>query len=368
MKKVLWITNMPTMYRVHFFNELGKYCDLTVMFDRYHATGVENKWDNSYAKNFTAVFYKTIDIGREGAFGVGLLKVDYKKYDKVILSSYSSPAEMLALCKLKMQKIPYALEVDGGIIKNDNPFKKKLKTFLISGADMYFSTGDSTSKYLTHYGAKSSKIKKYHFSSLYNSDILEKEPTPEEKKEIRTRLGFKREIMLIGVGRFIKVKGFDILLKAAALLKYDIDIVIIGGEPTAEYHQLVDDLKLKNVSFISEISKEALAEYYKAADIFVLPTRGDMWGLVINEAMAKGLPVITTDHCVAGLELIEDEQNGYIVKSEDYVQLANRINILSADRSACAQMGKNNLEKIKNYTFEQMAKEHYEILFERGNQ
>ena len=44
-----------------------------------------------------------------------------------------------------------------------------------------------------------------------------------------------------------------------------------------------------------------------------MPTREDIWGLVINEAMAYGLPIITTDNCLAGLELIKNEENGYII-------------------------------------------------------
>ena len=150
---ILWITNMPTIYRIHFFNELGKTCNLTVMFERYSASGVENKWKDSLAINFKAIFHKTIDVGREGAIGFDLLKVDYKHYDEVIISSYSSPAEMLALCKLKIQKIPYMLEVDGGIIKSESLWKKRLKTFLISGADFYFSSSDKTSEYLKYYRA-----------------------------------------------------------------------------------------------------------------------------------------------------------------------------------------------------------------------
>ena len=95
----------------------------------------------------------------------------------------------------------------------------------------------------------------------------------------------------------------------------------------------------------------------------MLPTREDIWGLVINEAMAYGLPVITTERCVAGLELIENGVNGYVVPVEDAAALAEKINaVLSADLH---QMGEASLEKIRPYTLENMAKTHAEILESR---
>ena len=112
------------------------------------------------------------------------------------------------------------------------------------------------------------------------------------------------------------------------------------------------------------MKKEKLVQYYKAADLFALPTREDIWGLVINEAMAYGLPVITTDKCVAGLELVEDGVNGYIIPTEDSEILADRIQkVLQKDT---AQMGARSLEKIRNYTIENMVKAHIQI-FEKQN-
>ena len=92
----------------------------------------------------------------------------------------------------------------------------------------------------------------------------------------------------------------------------------------------------------------------------MLPTREDIWGLVINEAMAYGLPVITTDRCVAGLDLVEDGVNGYIVPVGDEKALAEKMNLaLRADLQA---MGAVSLEKIRPYTIENMARSHVEIL------
>ena len=165
--------------------------------------------------------------------------------------------------------------------------------------------------------------------------------------------------MVLAIGQFIHRKGFDVLLKAAADLPKSVGIYIVGGEATEEYRKMKEELGLSNVHFLGFQKKEVLGKYYRAADLFVLPTREDIWGLVINEAMAYGLPVITTDRCVAGLELVENGVNGYIVPVEDASALAQKIQaVLNADPEA---MGSVSLEKIQPYTLENMAKTHAEI-------
>ena len=109
-------------------------------------------------------------------------------------------------------------------------------------------------------------------------------------------------------------------------------------------------------------TKEELKCYYQAADLFVFPTREDIWGLVVNEAMANGLPVITTDKCVAGLELIRDGENGYIVPVENVDILAGKITVLLQNDSLRKIMAQKSLEYIKRYTIENMAVAHLKII------
>ena len=97
-------------------------------------------------------------------------------------------------------------------------------------------------------------------------------------------------------------------------------------------------------------------------DEIVFPTREDVWGLVINEAMAYGLPIITTDKCIAGLELIKNGENGYIVPVEDENILYEQMNKLILDEALRKKMGENSLKKIHEYTFETMAKVHMDFL------
>ena len=109
-------------------------------------------------------------------------------------------------------------------------------------------------------------------------------------------------------------------------------------------------------------NKEELLKYYKASDLFILPTREDIWGLVVNEAMACGLPAITTDKCVAGLELIKDYENGFIVPTERAEILADCIEKVMSDEQLTASMAMASLRKISTYTIETMASQHFNIL------
>ena len=110
--------------------------------------------------------------------------------------------------------------------------------------------------------------------------------------------------------------------------------------------------------FIEFKTKQELKDYYLAADLLCLQTRGDVWGLVINEGMAMGLPIITTDCCVAGLELVEIGKNGYIVSVEDEIELSDKINLILSDDLLRSKFAENSLNKIQQYTIENMAKRH----------
>ena len=146
-----------------------------------------------------------------------------------------------------------------------------------------------------------------------------------KKIKLRIKLGLEEEKIVISVGQFIYRKGFDVLIRSAGRLNKNIGIYIIGGEPNDYYLNLKNEYKAENLHFIGFKSKYELAEYYKAADLFVFPTREDIWGLVVNEAMAYGLPVITTNRCISGLELV-DSRNGFIINVNSEEELICSIN------------------------------------------
>lgn len=357
--KVLFLTNIPVPYRIDFFNELGKYCDLTVVFEATRVDGINFNWNDDKIDSFKAIFLNQGNID-EGKIDTRIFKyIDKKKYDIIVATNYSYRTEMAAIIYMKLKRIPYLMETDGGIIKyGENKLKKIYKTFLVSGAKGYLSPSAKSDDYLVYYGAKRDRIHRYSFTSLKNSDILLNVISSKEKKQLRQKLNVPYDRVVLSVGQFIHRKGFDILLKACKNIDKNIGVYIVGGEPTQEYIDLRKKYKLGNVHFEGFKTKEELAEYFKMSDIFVLPTREDIWGLVINEAMAYGLPVVTTDNCIAGLELVDDG-NGAIVPVEDVCSLADAIN-----GGNFSERGKASLVKIQKYTIECMVSEHLEVFNE----
>ena len=361
--KVLFVTNLPSPYRVDIFNELGCFCDLTVCYERHNASDRDASWENKSQRKYTEIFCDLPPLGTDRSMGSDVIKkIRSVKHDKLILSGYASPSIMLAIAYCRLTGREYIIESDGGFDKKDRFPLRILKKFLLLGAKAHFTTCDSHVRYLENLGIKKDKIYKYPFSSLWQKDILPMLPTKAEKDKIKTELDIPYDKVVLSVGRFIHKKGYDVLLSAARNIDNNTGIYIIGGKAASSYTEYVEQHKLSNVYFVDFMSKENLKKWYALADVFVLPTRSDIWGLVINEAMAAGLPVVTTDMCMAGLEMVTDDINGYIVPIENSTILAEKINAILNYDGIRKEMSENSLKKIKEYTIENIAKRHIEIL------
>ncbi len=354
--KVLYITTTPTPYKVDFFEELGKQCELTVLFERKSVSYRNNNWMRRNFKNFKGIFLRGFEI-RDKMISFEIFKYIKQDYDFIIIGVYSTITEIFAQIYMKKRNIPYIISSDGGFIKKDKYYQKKVKSTLLKNAKYYLSTGEMTSNYLKHYGANENNIFIYPFSSIHDDDIWKSINIAKEKTLLKKELEIKEKKMIISVGQYIYRKGFDLLIKNANNWK-ETGIYIIGGTPTQEYIELKEKYNAKNVHFINFLSKEELTKFYRAADLFILPTREDIWGLVINEAMANGLPIITTDKCIAGLEMIENGEIGDIFEANNEGQLIKCVNKW-LDKSIDFQ---KILDIANKYTIERMALVHKYIL------
>ncbi len=129
------------------------------------------------------------------------------------------------------------------------------------------------------------------------------------------------------VGKFTDFKGIDVLLKAAAIYEGavpGVQTVLVGhGQLWQEMHDLCDELDLRGVHFLGHQAQPTVAEVYNAADVSVVPSRIEPFGLVAVEALACGTPVVATN--AGGLPDFINDQVGALVPLEDHQALAEAI-------------------------------------------
>lgn len=356
---VLYLTNLPAPYRVDFFNELGKHCNLTVLYQRKNATDRVPCWMDRRAKNFREIYLNGIPLGSASALSFGMRQFLHDpSYDVRIIGGYSTPSEMMAISYLKRRNIPYILSVDGGFYNRNEPsILKTLKTRLVSGATLYLSTGTNADDYLVYYGANPDRIARYHFSSLYARDILTSPPSARDKKNLKQQLGINHDTMVLSVGRMMPSKRYDLVFEAAKIFP-ETAFYIVGGKDDAYYSDLLLKSGAKNVFFIDFLSYPELARYYQAADVFLMPSDSDVWGMVLIEAAANGLPLIATNCCGAAPNLISEGVNGYIVPKGDIIKICDGLSSLLSSEEKREVFAKNSLSMIKEYHIENETLDH----------
>ena len=336
-KKMAFFTQNEAPFRMKYLDELAKYIDI----DIFHIGEYESELNQQYISYHTKKA-KTKDVHRS-FFRRRIFdnrKFSVSKYNIVILDGYGFFAQQLLAFSLIIHKVNYILSIDGGFIRKESWFKYLFKKIILTHAQNILSTGEATDKFAMYYGVRKDKIVRHIFSNVQESDVLIKPLNNYEKAELKNKLGLKNKFTLISVGKTPYIKGFDILEKIGDIVSdFDYQILIVGTEG-------VHAPQNEKIVYIPFLNREELNSYYKAADIFILLTRHDVWGLVIGEAMSMGLPVVTTDMCLAGLEMVVSGQNGYIVKSEDVDTVITSIRKLYD--SDLYSYGQKSIEIAKN--------------------
>lgn len=355
--RLAYVTNLPAPYRVAFLNELGRLCDLTVFFERHSASDRDLSWRGDQAQTYREVYCADRPFGTDRSLGLDLMRrIRAERFDRLLISGYSSPAVMTLILDCQRRKQPYYMQYDGGF-DTGKGLRNLLKRKLLRPAAGHFTSSETHAAYLRSLGIMPELIWRYPFTSLSEEDILPAPISEYQRTVLRTELGVTEKYAVIAVGRFIWIKGFDVLLEAARQMKnMNVGFYFVGGEATREYIAFCKTNGLSKVHFIGFQKKEALSVWYRAADLFCLPTRNDIWGLVVDEALANCVPVVTTTSCGAGLELVRDGFNGELVPPENPDALRTAIErVLSGE---IEQMRRNALDSVRNRTVKTMAIAH----------
>ena len=111
----------------------------------------------------------------------------------------------------------------------------------------------------------------------------------------------------------------------------------------------------ERVRFEGAKDRDELVAYYRDADVFVLPSRSEPWGMVLNEAAAAGLPLVATEESGAARDLVEEGVNGFRVPAGDVAALRERLTRLAADAELRASAGARSRELARGFTPEAWA-------------
>jgi glycosyltransferase involved in cell wall biosynthesis len=190
-----------------------------------------------------------------------------------------------------------------------------------------------------------------------------------ERRAMSIRSGFSGTILLYS-GQLIERKGVANLLDTYKIVssQHDVSLLIMGSGPLENrLKQKVQHERIKNVHFLGFMNETDKWVYYLASDIFVLPTRLDVWGLVVNEAMVCGLPVVCSKYAGAARDLVVDGENGRVVDPFDIAGFSLAIEQLATDKSKRQKMGSSSRTRIAEYSIEESAQGFLRAIDEVGS-
>lgn len=352
MKKVLFVFNHPATYKVKLLNELAKYLDLTVIFEREKTGGRNNEFYSEHKYNFKTVPIKHISLGDENVISSGVKKhIKKNHYDLIIMNGYRNFAEMSAIKWMKKHNVEFVQYINGGIIHQDEPkWVKRIKTKYISGAKYYMSPDERSNEYLVYYGADKDKIFNYPYSTIYEKEILSNKPTKEEIAEVRKEYNLEAKNIFVSCGQLIERKNYLELVNKWAEIEKENELIIVGEGPQKEQiESLINEKKIPNVRLLGYLSHENLFKLYKASKAFVFPSKEDIYGHVVNEAFSQGLPVICLNNVNSGVHLIHNKVNGFVLENINSQSFIDAINyVLSHDMfdEAIKTAKANTIEKM----------------------
>lgn len=346
MKNVLYITNKEVPYRVKFFNELSKYCNLKVIFQSSDPMNRNREWAKSVKNNFDYEF-----IRQNKMKFIGILKEIKKyKYDEIIFGCANDINQIIPMLIMRLFNKKYIVNLDGECFIG-NSFKDKLKIWFLKYSKKILEAGEESAQNIEKLVNKD--VIPYYFSSMTEKEI---------EKNNRESKNTEREDFILVVGRYINVKGLDVAVKVAEKLP-NLNFKFIGiGYETQEFQKYVDSFNVKNIEIIPFLQTKELFMEFKKCKMLLLPSRKECWGLVVNEAASFGTPIVSTFGSGAAVEFLSPQYKCYLANTDDVNDLLQKVvNCYENDNK---NYSKYLLEKSNLYTIERSVKIHMDVINE----
>lgn len=287
----------------------------------------------------------------------------------VLVSLYAEPVFLIGwfIAKVRGCLTGFWVEVTFDRWVKRSRWKESIKRLIFPKLNAVITVGADGANFSMKYGAQDSHI----FFAPHVVDVTHfrngGEAALKRRDECRDQYRLLG-VTFIYVGRLWSGKGVSHLLNAFDQIQRnysnDVSLLLVGDGPEeAVLRKQCAEIGIRNVVFAGFKQKLDLPNYYAMSDVFVFPTLGDPYGLVVDEAMACSLPVISTSAAGEIRNRIEEGVNGYIVPPEDSTALSERMLELARDPDLRMRMGGRSYEKIKDHTPERWAEDFERIVF-----
>ena len=311
-QRILWLTNLPAPYRFPIWDKISESHDLKVAFllkekNWRNWTGPKNtKWAFQYlslkSKNFCEFDFVP------SVFGAKRL---LQQIDVFILGGWDKPFYIRTLIIAKRKHIPvinfYESTLDSH--RFNNILIRKIRSTILSKADFIITSGNASTNAVKAMGIATEKI-----ITLFNPVDVRWFHSFAQNHRIPVTTSHR----YIYVSQLIERKNVATVIKAFASIRNSSDTLTIAGDgPLAqELKNLVATLGISDsVIFAGHKNQEELAQLYTASNTLILASTNEVWGLVVNEALASGLHVVVSDKCGV-TEFVKDMKGAYISSTD----------------------------------------------------
>jgi glycosyltransferase involved in cell wall biosynthesis len=372
-KRVAFVTTHPIQYQVPIFRilERSPEIDFTVLFCQIPTRemqgdgfGVAFEWDVPLLDGYRYELLKNVaESPSVGHFrGCDTPEIGGRirdgGYDAVIVNGWVVKSCLQTLRACRRLNVPCLVRGEANVMRPRAWWKRLLHGRLLRQYSAYLYIGSSNRTFYERHGARPEQL----FPARYciENDRFAAGATAEARRSMRQELGLaENDVCFLFSGKFIEKKHPVELVRAfreAAKRGSEAHLIMVGDGPLraeCEAIAAADNLRVKFAGFVNQ---GRIPGMYAASDCLVLPSdHGETWGLVVNEAMACGLPAIVSDQVGCGPDLIEPGRTGHIFRLGDWNGLADLMTKAAATPETLKFMGEESRKLIQEYSPEAAA-------------
>ncbi|GAB3898590.1 glycosyltransferase family 4 protein [Larkinella knui] len=286
--------------------------------------------------------------------------------DVILLTGYYDPAQLVLMLLAKASGIKVIIQTESTPVDQTRSTGREwLKSRIISLANGFFCFGTPQANYLIQLGARPEQILVQNNAVVDNAKLRQVYEQARPNRSAKQReLGLK-PANFIYVGRLAAEKNLTVLLNAFQQVRQKTTapdhwgLLLLGdGDQKASLETQIERLGLQDVvRILPNQPWHRVPETLALADVLVLPSLSEPWGLVVNEAMACGMPVVVSTRCGCATDLVKDGRNGYVFDPLRPDELEHCLLNFTSNQANREAMGRVSAEIIAGFTPDAVARE-----------